>query len=186
MSNMAPASRRSSRPAERAAANTVARLLFQLGRFGWPGALGAALLLAALAADLLANVGLEEEIAARRLEAARRDLLPAVAERSRKLPAQPRERADVVLPRLFAAARRHGLHLDEGRYVESGKDAEARRLQIDLPVSGDYPAVRAFIAEALDDNPSLSLDSLELTRDDIGVTELEARPRFVLNLEAAR
>jgi len=37
----------------------------------------------------------------------------------------------------------------------------------------------------LDENPALRLESLELRRDDIETTDLEARLRFVLNLEAA-
>jgi len=162
------------------------RILFQFARLGWPGALGAALLLAALAADLLVNTPLEETVIARQAEAARRALLPVAAERVRKPVALPRERVETALPRLFAAARHHGLLLDEGRYSETGKEGENRRLRIDLPVSGSYPALRAFLAELLDENPALLLESLELTRDDIGTTELEARLRFVLNLETAR
>ena len=42
------------------------------------------------------------------------------------------------------------------------------------------------LAELLDHNPALQLLSLELLRDDIGETELEARLGFVLNLEAER
>ena len=173
-------------------------VLFQFARLGWPGALGAALLLAALAVDLLVNAPLEENLATRQATAARRALLPQAAERMRKPLALPRERAETALPRLFAAARHHGLQLDEGRYAETGstgetgntgeiaKAGEKRRLRIDLPVNGTYPALRAFLAEVLDENPALLLESLELTRDDIASTELEARLRFVLNLETTR
>jgi len=178
-------------------------VLFQFARLGWPGALGAALLLAALAVDLLVNAPLEENLATRQATAARRALLPQAVERVRKPLALPRERAETALPRLFAAARHHGLQLDEGRYAETGssgetgnsgeiakageaKSGEKRRLRIDLPVNGTYPALRAFLAEVLDENPALLLESLELTRDDIASTELEARLRFVLNLETTR
>lgn len=163
----------------------AARILFQFTRLGWPGALGAALLLAALAADFLATTPLEETVATRQAAAARHALLPAAAERARKPIAVPREHAEIALPRLFAAARHHGLRLDEGRYAESGKAGENRRLRIDLPVIGPYPALRAFLAEVLDDNPALLLESLELARDGIEEAELEARLRFVLNLERA-
>ncbi len=164
----------------------AARILFQFTRLGWPGALGAALLLAALAADLLVNAPLEETVATRQAEAARRALLPAAAERARKPITLPRERAEIALPRLFLAARRHGLSLDEGRYAETGKPGESRFLRIDLPVIASYPTLRAFLAEVLDDNPALLLESLELRRDDIAATELDARLRFVLNLEPAQ
>jgi hypothetical protein len=162
------------------------RLLFQFLRLGWPGALGAGLLLAALAVDLLLTPALEETVLARQAEAARRALVPMAGERVRKPLALPRERAEAALPRLFAAARHHGLTLDEGRYAETGKVGENRRLRVDLPVSGTYPALRAFLAEVLDENPALALERLELTRDDIGSTELEARLRFMLNLDTTR
>lgn len=168
------------------AARARFRLLFQIARLGWPGALGAALLLAALAVDLLASAPLEAVVAARQADAQRRALLPSGAERADKPVAVPRERAETALPRLFAAARRHGLPLDEGRYLETGRPGEAdSRLRIDLPLSGDYLALRAFLADVLDENPALTLESLELTRDRIEETELEARMRFVLNLERA-
>lgn len=165
---------------------STARILFQFTRLGWPGALGAVLLLAALATDLLVNLSLEDEIATRQAEAASRALLPAVAERAHKPITLPRERAETALPRLFLAARHHGLSLDEGRYAETGKPGESRFLRIDLPLSASYPTLRAFLAEVLDDNPALRLESLELRRDDIAATELDARLRFVLNLETAR
>jgi hypothetical protein len=159
------------------------RIQFQLVRLGWPAALGLALLLGAFACDQWLNQPLEEELANRQAAAARRALVPLVRERVRKPVALPRERVEAALPRLFAAAHHHGLALDEGRYAETGKRGDAR-LHIDLPVSGAYPALRAFLAEVLDDNPALELESLELTREDIGTTELEAHLRFVLNLEA--
>ncbi len=180
MKNVTPAP-----PSARSA--SLARLQFQLARLGWPGALGAALLAAALAADPLVNAPLQDEVATRRAEAARRALLPLAAERAPKPLALPHERMETALPTLFAAARHHDLSLDEGRYAETSKVGEAgRRLRIDLPVSGTYPALRAFLAEVLEKNPALLLESLELTRDDIGATQLDARLRFVLNLEAAR
>ena len=162
------------------------QLLFQVTRLGWPGALGAALLLSALAVDLLVSAPLEETVAVRQADAARRALLPVVTERVRRPLAVPRERVETALPRLFAIALQHGLSLDEGRYAEMGKAGDVGwRLRIDLPVSGSYTALRAFLADVLDENPALILESLELVRDSIEETELEARMRFVLNLERA-
>jgi hypothetical protein len=164
---------------------------FQIARLGWAGALGALLLLAALVADLWINTPLQENLATRQGEVARQALLPPASERAQRPMVVPRERVETALPRLFAAARHHGLRLDEGRYAETsnpgGTAAEAgRRLRIDLPVNGRYPALRAFLAEVLDANPALLLESLELARDEIGETELEARLHFVLNLETTR
>ncbi|MDD5391047.1 MAG: hypothetical protein PHD37_17050 [Gallionellaceae bacterium] len=186
MKNGAPASRRPVPPASQAGATTAARIQFQLARLGWPGALGAVLLLAALAADPLLVAPLEARLADAQSVAASRALLPTPAERQKKPLAVPRERVETALPRLFLAARHHGLSLDEGRYAETGKPGESQSLRIDLPVIAPYPTLRAFLAEVLDDNPALRLESLELRRDDIAATELDARLRFVLNLETAR
>jgi hypothetical protein len=156
------------------------RLLFQLERLGWPGALGVLLLLAALLADPLLLQPQEEQVANARADAARRALLPARDERRRTVRAIPRERVESALPRLFAAAANHTLDLHQARYTETG---QGEGLRIDLPVMGTYPDLRAFLAELLDDNPALRLESLELSRDRIEDTHLEARLRLQLNQE---
>ncbi len=161
------------------------RFVFQLARLGMPGALGALLLLAAVAGDLLVNAPLEETLATGQAAAASRTLLPLASERVQKPLAVPRERVEAALPRLFAAARHHGLVLDEGRYAET-RVGDNRRMHIDLPINGPYSALRAFLAEVLNDDPALLLEHLELTREDIATTDLEAHLRFVLNLEAPR
>ena len=163
----------------------AARIAFQFTRLGMPAAVGATLLLAAVAGDLLLNVPLEETLATRQAAAASRTLLPLASERVQKPLAVPRERVEAALPRLFAAARHHGLVLDEGRYAET-RVGNNRRLHIDLPISGPYPALRAFLAEVLNDDPALLLENLELTREDIATTGLEAHLRFVLNQETPR
>lgn len=164
---------------------TGARLHYQLMRLGWPGGLGVVLLLTALAADPLIHAPLEEQVANARAAAAHRALLPRRDEPRKALRVVPRERVESALPRLFEAARHHGLDLDEARYAETGDQPGIRSatLRIDLPVAGTYPALRAFLAELLDDNPALGLDSLELTRESIEDNQLEARLRLRLNLE---
>jgi hypothetical protein len=60
------------------------------------------------------------------------------------------------------------------------------RYQINLPVTGNYPAVRAFVAEALEREPSLALDGMRLTRERMDSGEIEAELRFTLYLGGAR
>jgi hypothetical protein len=162
---------------------TLNRLWFQLIRLGWPGALGFGLLVLALLADRALIVPLEKEAAEQRLAAARQLAAPVIPPPA-KPAAPPRATEEAVLKSLFAAAHQHGLVLDEGRYTLGG-GAYAKRLRIDLPISGSYPALRGFLADALEGNPALTLETLELSRDTIEATELEAHPRFLLNLEAA-
>ena len=89
----------------------------------------------------------------------------------------------MVVDRLFAAAEKAGVSLEEGRYLES-RDPESGldRLAIVLPVAGRYPALRAFLANALEGEPSLALEGLRLSRDGIGESEVQAEVRFVLFL----
>jgi hypothetical protein len=85
------------------------------------------------------------------------------------------------LARLFQAASAHGLRLEEGRYRDA-RDARTglTRLSIVLPVSGPYPALRAFLAQALNGGPGLALEGLRLSREDMAGAEVEAEVRFVL------
>lgn len=87
------------------------------------------------------------------------------------------------LARLFAAAEKAGIALEEGRYRETG-DAESHltRLSITLPVNGKYPNLRAFLALALAQEPSLALEGVHLSRDDIDTGEVQGELRFVLFL----
>jgi hypothetical protein len=55
-----------------------------------------------------------------------------------------------------------------------------------LPVTGDYPAVRAFVAEALEREPSLALDGMRLVRESMDLGEIEAELRFTLYLGGGR
>ena len=166
---------------------SYSHIVFQASRLGWPGGLGAALLLAALVADVAWLAPQVTAVAVQQSAAARRALLPA----HRAAPARPlqRQQVEIVLPRLFRAARQAGLRLDEGRYAQSGAqtgEPGGRRLRIDLPLSGHYPALRRFLAQVLNDNPALVLERLDLRRDSIESAELEARFSLVLNLEAER
>jgi hypothetical protein len=152
-------------------------LAWLAARAGWPGLLGLLLLAAGLftQASLLpdlarATSALEDE--ARRL-AARQQAAPLAPEQpplAQRL--QGADRAPEAVARLFAAA---------------GKPAAGLlRYQITLPVEGDYPALRRFLAEALNSDANLALDGLTLTRETVEETQLRAVLRFTLYLSRGR
>ncbi len=58
------------------------------------------------------------------------------------------------------------------------------RLQITVPVSGEYRAMRRALQRALAEMPQLSLDQLQLRREQAGESQLETRLRFSLWLRA--
>lgn len=160
-------------------------LLHRFGRLGRPGALGGALLAAALAVELFAVRDTVTE--ADRLAAANARTRHAVrtAPRAAAPVAIPRSlAAEAVLAHLFGAADRAGLTLARGDYkLLAGDAGTGRRYQLSLPVRGRYPAIRVFLAAALDDNPALALNDLRMQRDAIESEDMEATLRFTLYLE---
>ncbi len=141
-----------------------------LARVGWPGWLGLALLIGGLLACLVQVRPMGEEAERLRL---RTDLL-ASQPRQPQTVAQDRDwRADLPdrqdgygsLAKLFGAAGKAGLALAEGNYREV-RDASAglTRLNITLPISGDYASIRDFLAQALNQEPALALENLRIER----------------------
>lgn len=69
------------------------------------------------------------------------------------------------------------LHQTDER-VEGGPEARGAgvsRQQIDLPVKGRYAQIRAWLVALLQEQPALSLDSLQLKRPDAQTDLLDAR-----------
>ena len=169
-------------------------LAYLAARLGWPGLVGLGLLVAALAADRLLVLPLERQVDAMevRVERLSRQPLPARHEETEqektarfldRLPGGAG--APEAVARLFTAAGHAGLRLEQGSY-RPGKAGEGlARYQITLPVTGDYPAIRGFLAEALERQPTLALDSLTLARDGIAAAELKARLNLSFYLREA-
>ena len=180
---------------------------YALARLSWPGALGLSLLVAAgllqtLHITPLHDASLDLQQRAERLARIGPppvvDAAPKVVDLSATLPAA--EEIPQAIADLFNAARHAGLTLRQGSYravgdktgvkskPESNPQAAAGgmlRYQISLPVQGDYPAVRGFVTEALEQQPSLALDSMRLQRDLIGNAQIDAELRFTLYLGAS-
>ena len=83
--------------------------------------------------------------------------------------------------RLWELARRHGVALRQAEFKlsEAGPD-DFQRYGIQLPVTADYASLRGFVADALRELPSLSLEEMSLRREDSKSALLDARLRFVL------
>lgn len=174
----------------------MARLLntfrFYLGRLGRVGAAGALLIVASLAYQngvvrpreaALSEQILHNEQARKKTAAQRASATQTLADATGQ-PAQAPAVA-AALRRLFAAADMAGLELDQGEYrLTEVKEAHLRRYQLSLPVSGGYPEIRAFVAQALNADPALALTAMQLRRDSIEATELDALLNFTLYLEA--
>jgi hypothetical protein len=167
----------------------VAWLAWGAARLGWPGLAGLALLtLTAMACAALVKP-LEDDRNATRARADRLHSRPpavqAPVERDWRADLPAGHAAHAHLARLFEAARAAGLNLTEGRYQEA-RDAGSglTRLKISLPVSGSYPAIRAFVAQALNGQPSLAMEGMRLSRDTPGDGDIQGDLRFVLFLGA--
>lgn len=169
---------------------SVDHLLYYLGNLGRIGALGALLLAGAAVMDVARLQPLRAELS---------DLQEANRQASVATPAQSDQArlavatmpvataAEESLRQLFTAAAKSGLALKQGDYtLSSERMGDITRYQISLPVYGTYPAVRAFIAQALNENPALALAHVEMARAVIEDTELETTLRFTLFLKEAK
>ena len=172
-------------------ARPLAIIRFYLGRLGKVGMAGALLMVASLIYDsavvqprklalgeqLLRNQRAQQEGAARQARASQAPAgeagQPALA-----------PVAAAALRRLFDAADQAGLELDRGEYrLTEIKEAHLRRYQLSLPVSGGYPEIRAFVTQALNADPALALNAIQLRRDRIESPDLEGLLNFTLYLE---
>lgn len=71
--------------------------------------------------------------------------------------------ANDALKNLNAIAERHGVTVDRATYQLSDNNG-LRRLRITLPLKGNYPSLRAWLNEVLEQPTTLTLDELTLQR----------------------
>lgn len=163
-------------------------LSWAVARLGWPGLLGLALLAAALLACQILVQPLGARADQLRAQARLAAMGPAPAApveitRDWRADLPPGHEAYARLSQLFQAADDAGLALDEGSYrTQTDASAGVTRLLITLPVRGEYTAIRAFLAQALNQDAALALEHLRLSRESMADAELAAEPRFALYL----
>ncbi|MFZ2161166.1 MAG: hypothetical protein WAW02_03005 [Sideroxyarcus sp.] len=88
------------------------------------------------------------------------------------------------LGKLVALAERNGLALHEGEYKATrDKVGRLMRLQMVLPVKGDYRQIRSFLAMLPAEIPIIALENVQFSRDSIADSRVEARIRLALFLE---
>jgi hypothetical protein len=164
---------------------------FYLGRLGRVGAAGALLIVASLAYEQAVvrprEAALAEQLAhnaqARRESAQQARALQTAVDGAGQPALAPA--AVEALRRLFDAADRAGLALDQGEYrLAEIRDPQLRRYQLSLPVSGGYPEIRDFVSRALNGDPALALTAVQLRRDGIESPDLEGLLNFTLYLES--
>lgn len=165
-------------------------LAWLAARMGWPGLSGLVLLLGAAAVQQWVLPGMSARTTALATEAATLEARRArQTEEPQRVDALDRltdsRETPEALGRLFKAAGRAGLALDQGEYRLQGGSGGAglMRYQIVLPAEASYPVLRSFLSEALNANPGLALDGLNLSRDRVESGELKATLRFTLYLD---
>ncbi len=174
-------------------------LRYGLAKLAWPGSLGLFLLAAAGLLYGLEVLPMQDtnQTLQQRAERLVKQVRPVhelevmrPVELSATLPGA--ERMPDAVTRLFTAAQHAGLTLQQGSYrtvgdKPAGDQSHAlARYQINLPITGDYPAVRAFVAEALEREPSLALDGMRLARSGMESAEIDAELRFTLYMGSSR
>lgn len=87
------------------------------------------------------------------------------------------------IAKLYDAAVQQNLILDTGEYqLVPARDGQLIRYDITLPVKGSYLQIRKFVAQALEDVPSLALGGITFNRQKIDDAFVDAQIRFTLYL----
>lgn len=90
------------------------------------------------------------------------------------------------LEKLVALAEKNGLSLDQGEYkVTQDKAGRLMRFQIMLPVKGEYPQIRRFLAALPAETPIIALENVQFTRQNIADSTVEVQIRLALYMERA-
>lgn len=164
---------------------------------GWPGMLGAGVLAvcpafyfsaiqptqARLEAAHRSAISLHEQIERAATALRGRQLTPAeqLVEFYRAFPAE--KNSPQWLDRIAAAAQSRGLSLDHGEYKATrDKSGKLVRYQMLLPLKGNYPQIRQFLAALPAEAPVVALESVQFERQKVADPAVEARIKLVLYL----
>ena len=161
-------------------------------KLGWPCAIGVACL--ALAAFAVrqgeALAARQQQLTAQLAAAARQSALPlapatldaeadSLAAFHAYLPAH--DSIPEQLKTLLDVAQKSGVTLAKADYKpQEDGNAAFLRYQITLPVKAEYAQLQAFVVDALQELPTLTLDSVLFKREQIEAGEIDARIQFIL------
>ena len=172
------------------------RWLQQARSFGWPGALAAALTLAAVIGAVWLPREQARLDAQRQALAARRAMLqqrsaqpnaPAdAAALAASLPADSERQARTAA--LMSLATELGLPWPRSEFrYQADRELGLAQYRVAMQLSGRYGALREFIGEALKRDPALALDGVRLRRETNGLqsAELKAELAWVLHMRVA-
>ncbi len=162
-------------------------------KLGWPGALGASLLVfagsfyfSALRSQQAQLEAVQQEIFAAGQAVSAHKAAPLDPEG--KLVAfyglfpRPADLPD-LLEKVFASAKKQGLRLEQGEYrVQSGNPGDLIQFRLALPVRGSYAQIRKFIAEAMGEVSALSLEGIEFERQKVDDGQVDAKVKFAVYL----
>ncbi len=169
---------------------------FYYYRHGWPAAIGVVLLIFALGMQAIGVPKLQAQATDARAahEALRKRALqaPKPQDASREqyaallasLPSGANASSDAVKA-IHRIAATHGVYLATGEYrvVREGSD-KLQRYQITLPATSNYPKLRAWLTDVMNEMPTIALDEISLRREDVGTEQIDARVRFTLFLKS--
>ena len=87
------------------------------------------------------------------------------------------------LEKIYAAAARQSISLEQGEYKLLGSSGERLvAYQINLPIKGSDLQIRNFAAEVLNSVPVAALEDISFQRPAIGGSAVEAKVRLMLYL----
>jgi hypothetical protein len=166
------------------------------GRLGWAGFVGVLLIAAWGVAEFVWLPQQQEKI--ERSEAdcrvLRREIVRLNAEGERNLAPQARLEALLAafparqqlpeeLTRLSDTLTAVGVRVDSAEYQpDAGKGGDFSALTVSMVVKLSYPRLRALFDAVREKMPTVAIDDVQLKRDAINATEIEARLRFKLFL----
>lgn len=88
-----------------------------------------------------------------------------------------------VLAKLYGVAKANGIEMQRAEYrMLNVSNRQLNRLQVIVPVQGDYRTMRVFIARALRELPTMSLDHVQFQRKAIGDSVVDAQLTFSFHL----
>lgn len=165
---------------------------------GWAGALGAALLVLALAGGAISRAQIEE---ARQRLAGERGRLAQAAVVARVDLRSDRERIaayyaerfpaeSVVAERLgllYGKAGEHGIEIRRVDYRSIKEPGSPlRRIALTVPVQGEFPHIHGWLSAVLMDMPELGLEALSIKRNGSEASTLEAELRLMVYVRAGQ